>query len=95
MPEARLNLDHLKKLSDVCGIPLVLHGGSGVQQQYVLDAAKIGITKINVGTEIRQAYEKTLAATSDIGKAQEAVYDSVTSLVKDFYKIAGIQKQVM
>jgi len=94
-PDARLNLEHLQKLADATGIPLVLHGGSGVQQQYTLDAAKIGITKINVGTEIRQAYEKTLKATSDVVKAQQAVYDSVTYLVKDYYKIAGIQKQVM
>ena len=30
--EARLNLDRLNQLSQVTGIPLVLHGGSGIRR---------------------------------------------------------------
>ena len=93
-PEARLKIDHLKKLHEVTGIPLVLHGGSGVQQKYVLEAAENGITKINVGTEIRQAYE----AVTDEGGAVEqgsendaakAVYERVCWMIKEYYKIEG------
>ena len=51
--QARLNLDHLEKLNQAVSVPLVLHGGSGVQQRYVLDAFKRGIAKMNIGTEIR------------------------------------------
>ena len=49
-------------LRKAAGVPLVLHGGSGVQKQSVLDGIRNGIAKINIGTEIRQAYEKSLAA---------------------------------
>ena len=56
-PKARLALDHIEVLAEATGIPLVLHGGSGIQQEYVLGAVKRGVAKINVGTEIRQPYE--------------------------------------
>ena len=55
--EARLALDHLGVLAGVTGIPLVLHGGSGIRQQDLRAAMKGGIAKVNVGTEIRQAYD--------------------------------------
>jgi len=92
--EARLNLDRLEQLAQATGIPLVLHGGSGIQQDYVLGAAKKGITKINVGTEIRQTYEVALKESGDVAKAQNAVYDRTVQLIHDFFGIAGIRAQV-
>jgi ketose-bisphosphate aldolase len=92
--EARLNLDRLEQLAQATGIPLVLHGGSGIQQGYVLGAAKKGITKINVGTEIRQTYEVALQESGDVAKAQDAVYDRTVQLIHDFLGIAGIRAQV-
>ena len=38
--QAKLNLVHLDELHKALGIPLVLHGGSGIQQEYVLEAFK-------------------------------------------------------
>ncbi|MBU8912691.1 MAG: class II fructose-bisphosphate aldolase, partial [Spirochaetales bacterium] len=55
-PDARLDLDHLSLLVEATGIPLVLHGGSGVLKEYLLPAFKQGVAKMNIGTEIRQAY---------------------------------------
>ncbi len=92
--EARLNLDRLEQLSTATGIPLVLHGGSGVRQEYVLGAMKKGIAKINVATEIRQPYEVTLKETGSVVKAQQAVYDRTVWVLRDYLGIAGIRKQV-
>ena len=92
--EARLNLDRLEQLSQATGIPLVLHGGSGIQQDYVQGAAKKGITKVNVGTEIRQAYEVAMKESGDVSKAQAAVYDRTVQLIRDYFGIAGIRAQV-
>ena len=88
-PEARLKIDHLKKLREVTGIPLVLHGGSGVQQKYVLEAAQNGIAKVNVGTEIRQAYEEVIDAGGTTEEAAQAVYERVCRMMKEYYKIEG------
>lgn len=90
--EARLNIDHLKKLKAVTGIPLVLHGGSGIQKKYIMEAIKNGLTKLNIGTNIRQPYERALRETNDIQKAQEAVSKEMESLIVDFFEIAGTKK---
>jgi fructose-bisphosphate aldolase class II len=91
---ARLNLDHLEKLQQATGIPLVLHGGSGVKQEYLLAAIKKGIAKVNVGTEIRQAYETALRETGDLSAARDAVYDRTCWLLKDYFGLAGTRGQV-
>lgn len=93
--EARLNLDHLETLREATGVPLVLHGGSGVQQEYVLKAMKSGIAKINIGTEIRQTYENALRESNDVQEAQQAVYDRTVSLIRDYFGIAGTREQVL
>ena len=86
---ARLHIEHLRMLRKVTGVPLVLHGGSGVQKQSVLDGIRNGIAKINIGTEIRQAYEKPLAAGKGEKAAQDAVAAKVEELIVEVYGIAG------
>ena len=94
-PEARLSLDHLGKLAAVTGIPLVLHGGSGIKREHVLAAMKKGIAKINVGTEIRQAYELSLREKGTLKAAQDAVYDRTVYLIKDWFGLAGIRERIL
>ena len=89
---ARLDIEHLKRLREATGIPLVLHGGSGIQQSFVLDAFKNGIAKINVGTEIRQAYETGLKESGSVEGGQEAVYVKTVWLLKDYFGLAGNAK---
>jgi ketose-bisphosphate aldolase len=80
-PEARLDIEHIASLYRAAGLPLVLHGGSGIQIDYIRKGIKAGIAKINVGTEIRQAYQKAIAEKNDIGFAREAVYQKVLELI--------------
>ncbi|MCL4304179.1 MAG: class II fructose-bisphosphate aldolase [Anaerolineae bacterium] len=87
--EARLNLEHLERLHQAAGIPLVLHGGSGIKRDDVLAAVQRGITKVNVGTEIRQAYEAVLRQTQDVAAAQQAVYERTTWLLHDYFVLTG------
>ena len=86
--EARLNIDHLKKLSSKTGIPLVLHGGSGVRKEYVLQAIQNGITKINVGTEIRQTYEKAYQESGNqVEAAQKALKEKTKEIINQYYEM--------
>ena len=86
---ARLNIKHLKRISQKVGIPLVLHGGSGIKREYVLEAIKNGISKMNIGTSIRQAYERSLSEKpDDIERAQENVALEVERLIKE-YEVEG------
>lgn len=90
--EARLDISRLQRISARVKIPLVLHGGSGIRLQYLLEAVKSGITKINVGTALHQAYKKNL--TKGFNAAQEAVSQLVRGLIKD-YRIQGSIEKIM
>ncbi|MBN2311958.1 MAG: class II fructose-bisphosphate aldolase [Candidatus Hydrogenedentes bacterium] len=92
--EARLNLDHLARLREATGVPLVLHGGSGVKRDYVLAGIQAGIAKINIGTEIRQAYENALRESGQVQAAQQAVYERTRWLLTDYFELAGTRGRV-
>lgn len=87
--EARLNLGHLETLALATGIPLVLHGGSSIKQDSVLGAIERGIAKINIGTEICQAYQRVMKATGGQEEAQEAVYLRTRWLIRDYFHVSG------
>jgi fructose-bisphosphate aldolase class II len=91
---ARLDLDRLEALRLATGIPLVLHGGSGVRLDCVQAAFKHGIAKINVGFEIRRAYEDALRAGGGEAAAQAAVYARTCALLRDTYGVAGSRRRI-
>ena len=82
---ARLDIDHLTNIYNAVGIPIVLHGGSGIDNQYILKSILNGISKINIATTIRQAYESGIK--DSIETAQQKVYDAVTHVLIDELKI--------
>lgn len=89
-PEARLDIAHIAALREAAGIPLVLHGGSGIKQEYILSAIENGIGKINVATEIRQPYEFALEEKpGDIEYAQQKVYERTCWVIRTFLKASG------
>jgi len=86
--KARLNIEHLRKLSERTGIPLVLHGGSGIEREYILSAIRNGITKINIGTDIRQAYERAFRSQKEtVEYAQQEVSSKIRELICNVYHI--------
>lgn len=87
-PQARLDIAHLKKLQQATGIPLVLHGGSGIRKESIQEAVQNGIVKINVGTEIRQAYENGVQQ-GGIEMGQKMLYESTRAMLRDFFEISG------
>ena len=47
----KLDIDHLRELSKATDTPLVLHGGTGIDDDQLRAAFANGINKINIGTE--------------------------------------------
>ena len=88
-PAAKLDIAHIETLREALQIPLVLHGGSGIEQDYITKGIKAGIAKINVGTEIRQPYERTMTETASVSSAQDAVYRRTRELIRDFLSVSG------
>jgi ketose-bisphosphate aldolase len=88
---ARLDISHLSRINEAVRIPLVLHGGTGIPKEYIMEGAKNGITKINIATAIRQPYEKLM--DSSVKLAQAAVYNEMINIIKNELKIEGsVQK---
>ena len=56
--EPNLRLERLKEISEAVDRPIVLHGGSGVPDEQVKRAISLGVSKINVDTELRQAFTR-------------------------------------
>jgi ketose-bisphosphate aldolase len=52
----RLDLARLREIAGRVAVPLALHGGSGLPADQDRDAVAAGIAKVNVNTELRQAY---------------------------------------
>lgn len=87
--QARLSIEQLKTIKSATGIPLVLHGGSGIKREYLLKTIENGLTKINIGTDIRQAYEKSVRKTGNIEKARDEVSKVMEYLIVEYYEIKG------
>jgi ketose-bisphosphate aldolase len=69
--EVRIDFERLVQIRGAVGeTALVLHGGSGVPEDLLHQAIVNGITKINFGTELKNAFtlavKKSLAASDDI-----------------------------
>ena len=56
----KINIERIKILREVTGVPLVLHGGSGITDEEFREAIKAGISIIHINTELRLAYRQAL-----------------------------------
>lgn len=54
--EPRLDFERLDAINRTVAVPLVLHGASGLPEAMVRRSIELGITKLNVNTELRAAY---------------------------------------
>ncbi|MEW5762454.1 MAG: class II fructose-1,6-bisphosphate aldolase [Bacillota bacterium] len=58
--EPRLDFPRLRRIRERVGIPLVLHGSSGVPADAIREAVASGVAKVNIDTDIRQAFTGAL-----------------------------------
>lgn len=56
----QLDLDLLRRVREAISCNISLHGGSGTPGHYFEEAAKIGVSKININSDMRVAYRETL-----------------------------------
>lgn len=70
--EPKLDFDRLKKIKEMLKMPIVLHGASGVPEDDIRKAVSLGVNKINIDTDIRQAFAARLR---ELLKEDQEVYD--------------------
>lgn len=77
---ARLDIGRLEAIAAATGIPLVLHGGTGITREYLSRAVAVGVAKINFATEIRQAYEAGAARSAAEGR--QMTYEATVRIIR-------------
>ena len=73
---------HLKILKDSSNIPLVLHGGSGIPREFISAGIKCGISKINVGSELRRAYQVAYEKQGSVSYAASSLYHATREFIR-------------
>lgn len=51
-----LDLERIAAVYAAAGVPLVLHGGTGIDDASVREAVRLGVAKVNYGTFLKQTY---------------------------------------
>ena len=93
--EPKLDLERLAAIRKTTNVALVLHGGSGIPHNVLKEAVKRGICKINLATEIKNIFMKTLKNKLinedeiDLRKVFPVATASVTELISN--KLQDIQ----
>ena len=96
--EPKLGLKEMEEISNLTGMPLVLHGGTGIPTKDIQKAISLGTAKINVNTENQiasaKAVRETLAKNPELydprkylGPARDAIKATVIEKMKEFGSI--------
>jgi len=93
--EPRLDFDRLAQIKSLIKIPIVLHGSSGVPDESIKKAIKLGVCKVNIDTNIREAFvwemRRVIEANPDeidprkiLGPAREAAVEIIRKKIQVF-----------
>lgn len=93
--EPKLDFDRLEKIRALVNIPIVLHGSSGVPDEAVRHAIELGVCKVNIDTNIREAFVGAMREAMDanpreidprkiLGPAREAAVEIIRAKIRVF-----------
>lgn len=91
----RLDFERLREIRARVPVPLVLHGSSGVPDDAIREAVRLGVSKVNIDTDIRQRFtdevRRVLAENPDeidprkvLGPAREAATAVIRAKIRLF-----------
>jgi len=83
----KLDLELLKRIREAVDCNISLHGGSGTPGHYFIEAVKIGVTKININTDMRIAYRETLEKVLADNKTEYAVVKLMGIVIDEVQKV--------
>lgn len=90
----KIDYDRLAKVRSLVDVPLVLHGGTGIPEEAVRRAIREGISKVNIGTIIRNVYLtnlgealKNMDPAAQIVDIQAAIRPRIKDEIKNWIRI--------
>jgi fructose-bisphosphate aldolase class II len=82
-----LDLELLQRIREAIGCNISLHGGSDTPAHYFIEAVKIGVTKININSDMRYAYRQTLEKVLNDNKTEYAVVKLMGQVIEEVQKV--------
>jgi fructose-bisphosphate aldolase, class II len=93
--EPNLGFAEMEEIGKITGLPLVLHGGTGIPTKDIQKSVSLGTAKINVNTENQiasaKAVREALAAKPEeydprkyLGPAREVIKETVIGKIREF-----------
>jgi fructose-bisphosphate aldolase, class II len=93
--EPNLGLKEMEEICKMIGLPLVLHGGTGIPTDQIKRSITLGTAKINVNTENQIAFTKAVRAALNtdpdvydprkyMGPGREAIKETVIGKIREF-----------
>jgi len=91
----KLDFERLKKIKELINIPIVLHGSSGVPDEAIRKAIQLGVRKVNIDTNLREAFvagvrevlekdPKQIDPRKILGPARERMRDVIREKIRLF-----------
>ena len=94
--EPKLDYERLKTINDMVSVPLVLHGASGLDDNQLRKCIELGISKINIATDLRIGWTEALKKYNnenptvfDPKKAAKTAREAVMQIVKERITVLG------
>lgn len=94
--EPKLDFDRLKKIRRLVKVPIVLHGSSGVPDEAITEAIKLGVRKVNIDTNIREAFVDAVRMVAkekpdeiDPRKILGPARDAAVSIIREKIRLFG------
>jgi fructose-bisphosphate aldolase class II len=93
--EPKLDFKRLEKIRSLVDVPIVLHGSSGVPDESIRQAIQLGVRKVNIDTNIREAFVKAVRKAADdnpkeidprkiLGPARKAMAEIIQEKIRLF-----------
>ena len=93
VPQLQLSL--LKEIAAVVPVPLVLHGGSGTPHGEVSTACKMGIHKVNISSEFKNAYYQSVKEFVSENPTVVSPTQVLKNAVRRVRQVVGTKMQVL
>jgi fructose-bisphosphate aldolase class II len=92
----KLDFDRLREIKKLVEAPIVLHGSSGVPDEAIREAISLGVAKVNIDTNIREAFanimrEKLMENPEDVDvrKVLGPAREGMTEVVREKIRLFG------
>ncbi len=99
--EPRLDFDRLEKINRLVSCPLVLHGSSGVPDESLERAVRLGIRKINIDTNIREAFVEAIRKALNLNPREidprnilNPAREAAEKIIREKIRVFGSSHQV-